>query len=110
MVFFTVSRVEGVSLQRGMDPSEPVRAQPVERLAGTREIRPDQRTFVLATGTFACPACDAPVSPAGPLAPSDAVACPYCAHGGFVRDFLSLDAPARPARVTVRVVRAVRVA
>ena len=97
-----------MSLQRGMDPSEPVRAQPVERLAGTREIRPDQRTFILATGTFACPACDAPVSPAGPMAPSEPVSCPYCEHGGLVRDFLSLDAPARPARVTVRVVRAAR--
>jgi hypothetical protein len=109
VVFFTVSRVGGVSLQRGMDPSEPVRGQPVERLAGRREIRPDQRTSVLAVGTFACPACDAPVSPAGPMAPREPVACPYCAHGGFVRDFLSLDAPARPARVVVRVVRALRI-
>ena len=30
-------------------------------------------------------------------------ACPFCEHGGAVRDFLSLADPARPARVAVRV-------
>jgi hypothetical protein len=61
--------------------------------------------WVLAVGTFACPQCDAPVSP-GPRAvsPSDRVACPFCAHAGAAREFLSLSSPARPARVTVRVV------
>lgn len=59
----------------------------------------------LAVGTLACPACDAPVVPAaGPHAPADALTCPYCAHVGVVRDFLSLVAPSRPARVDVRVV------
>ena len=91
---------------RSVDGSEPLRRpQPVERLAGAREIRPDQRSWVRATGTFACPACDAPVVPAGPVAPADPAACPFCAHTGAVRDFLSLDVPARPARVEVRVVR-----
>jgi hypothetical protein len=31
--------------------------------------------------------------------------CPFCRHDGAVRDFLSLAAPSRPARVEVRVVR-----
>jgi hypothetical protein len=67
------------------------------------EIRP-ARTTVLATGTLACPRCDAPVAPgARPLRPAEALACPYCDHGGPVRDFLSLGAPSRPARVVVRV-------
>jgi hypothetical protein len=59
----------------------------------------------MAVGTLACPACDAPVSPGDrPLGPADALACPYCRHTGRVRDFLSLGAPTRPARVVVRVV------
>jgi hypothetical protein len=37
------------------------------------------------------------------MAPADALDCPFCAHGGRVRDFLSLAAPTRPARVEVRV-------
>lgn len=94
-----------MALHRSIDGSEPLRPQPVERMAGMREIRPDERSWVMATGTFACPACDAPVAPAAPLSPPDPVACPYCGHGGAVRDFLSLDAPARPARVEVRVLR-----
>ena len=94
-----------VALHRGIDGSEPLRPQPVERMGGSREIRPDERSWVMATGTFACPACDAPVMPAGPMAPADPVACPYCDHAGRVRDFLSLEVPSRPARVQVRVVR-----
>lgn len=97
-----------MSLQRGIDGAEPVRGQPVERLAGSREIRPDERTLLMATGTFACPACDAPVMPAGPVAPPDPAACPFCGHAARVRDFLSLEAPSRPARVQVRVVRGAR--
>ena len=38
------------------------------------------------------------------------LACPVCRHGGRVRDFLSLAAPARPARVAVRVVPRLRAA
>jgi uncharacterized paraquat-inducible protein A len=67
------------------------------------ERRP-ARSTLLATGTLACPDCDAPVLPAAPLAPADALDCPYCGHAGFVRDFLSLEPPTRPARVEVRVV------
>jgi hypothetical protein len=57
----------------------------------------------IAGGTLACPRCDAPVALAGPVAPADALTCPYCARTGPVRDFLSLAAPSRPARVEVRV-------
>jgi hypothetical protein len=69
------------------------------------EIRPAP-SGRLATGTLACPACDAPVAPAaGPMSPADALGCPVCDHAGAVRDFLSLASPSRPARVDVRVVR-----
>src|SRR5215213_4605807 len=75
------------------------RFEAVERVGGPREIRPSTRTGLLATGTLACPACDAPVSPGGTIAPSEPFACPLCDHAGSVRDFLSLAAPSRPARV-----------
>jgi len=78
--------------------------EPVGRLSGVAEERLVARVSRLATGTVACPRCDAPVVPAGPVAPTDALACPYCGHAGAVRDFLSLARPSRPARVAVRVV------
>jgi hypothetical protein len=76
------------------------------------ERRPEQlieerrdRSGHLATGTLACPLCDAPVALARAYAgPSDPLGCPYCAHTGVVRDFLSLEPPSRPARVAVRVI------
>lgn len=95
-----------MALQPGIDGSEPLRPDPVERLAGPVEERRDARSSRLATGTLACPACDAPVAPqAGPVSPADPLGCPYCGHGARVRDFLSLASPTRPARVAVRVVR-----
>jgi hypothetical protein len=69
-------------------------------------VRKERRTADatrLGSGTLACPRCDAPVALAGPVAPADALVCPYCAHYGAVRDFLSLAPPSRPARVEVRV-------
>ena len=76
------------------------------------ERRPEQlieerrvRSGHLATGTLACPLCDAPVALATAFAgPSDPLGCPYCDHSGTVRDFLSLAPPSRPARVAVRVI------
>jgi hypothetical protein len=63
------------------------------------------RSGRLASGTLACPHCDAPVAPpSGPLSPADPLSCPYCRHAGAVRDFLSLASPSRPAHVEVRVV------
>ena len=72
-----------------------------EHLLEERRIRPGD----LATGTLACPLCDAPVALAGGFAgPADPLGCPYCDHAGAVRDFLSLGVPSRPARVAVRVI------
>jgi hypothetical protein len=90
-------------LHRGIDGSEPLRPERVVDLAGAREHRLAANR-VLAAGPLACPRCDAPVAPtAGPMSPADPLACPFCAHAGAVRDFLSLESPSRPARVTVRV-------
>jgi hypothetical protein len=93
-------RLELVSFQRGIDGSgDPLRAQP---LAGEHEIRLG-RSRQIATGTLACPECDAPVAPTGRLAPAQPLLCPYCLHHGPTRDFLSLEPPSRPARVVVTV-------
>jgi hypothetical protein len=91
-----------VALHRDIDGARADRAQPVERLAGHHERR--EAAWHVASGTFACPACDAPVlpDPAG-MAPRDPFSCGYCRHSGAVRDFLSLGQPTRPARVSVRV-------
>ena len=90
-----------MALQPGFDGADPVR-----RLDSTHEVeRRIGRSTRVASGTLACPACDAPVLPAaGGVSPAAAIACPVCGNGGFVRDFLSLAAPTRPARVAVRVV------
>jgi hypothetical protein len=94
-----------VSFQRDFDASEPTRPEPVTRLAGARADSLVARTGHLASGTLACPRCDAPVAlAAGPAAPADPLGCPYCAHTATVRDFLSLADPTRPARFAVRVV------
>lgn len=92
-----------MALHRGIDGSEPVRPEPITRLAGSEEERRAARSRVMATGTLACPACDAPVAPAAPVGPADTLGCPYCAHAAAVRDFLALGEPTRPARVVVRV-------
>jgi hypothetical protein len=94
-----------MSLFRAMGGPDPVRPDPVGRLSGTQEERRVRRTWRLATGTVACPSCDAPVLPAGVVTPADALGCPYCGHTAAVRDFLSLGSPSRPARVEVRVVQ-----
>jgi hypothetical protein len=70
---------------------------------GSFEERRETRSARMATGTLACPHCDAPVALAYPLTPSDWMGCPYCFHTGPVRDFLSLSAPVRPAVVSVTV-------
>ena len=74
-----------------------------EPVAGQVELRPDRhRSGVVAHGTLACPSCDAPVSPGGPVSITAPLSCPFCATSGPVRDFLSLAAPTRAARVVVR--------
>jgi hypothetical protein len=93
-----------VGLHRGIDGSEPVRAQPVTRLG---RVDADPRAAAVRTlgaGTLACPGCDAPVAITGAHRPHDGLSCPYCGRSGALRDFLSLAAPTRPARVEIRVV------
>ena len=68
------------------------------------ELRQAHRNGHVASASMACPECDAPVAPIGRMRLRDALGCPFCAHAGPVRDFLSLSAPQRPARVVVRVV------
>lgn len=73
------------------------------------ERRSAGRSRRLARGTLACPRCDAPVAPAaGPMALTAALDCPFCRHEAPARDFLSLAAPSRPARVEIRVVEPAR--
>jgi hypothetical protein len=87
-----------VSLFRRAD--DPRRPEPIAPLHEDRLRRSGQ----IAVGTLACPRCDAPVSPGdAPLSVHAPLACPFCGEAGPVRDFLSLAAPSRPARVAVRV-------
>lgn len=87
----------------GIDGSDPVRAQPIAARAGAHEDRHAARSCRLARGTLACPRCDAPVGLGGrAVSPADDLACPFCRHTAALRDFLSLAAPSRPARVEVR--------
>ena len=93
-----------VAFQRGIDGSDPV-----GRPSGTHEHRQVARSSRLGTGTLACPLCDAPVALVdGHASPADRLDCPFCRHTAAVRDFLSLTAPARPARVQVRVIERAR--
>lgn len=92
-----------------MDGADPVGPQPVGFLAETQEDRRVAATWRLGAGTLACPRCDAPVALAeAPVAPSDALACPFCDHSAPARDFLSLSEPSRPTHVEVRIVQRVR--
>jgi hypothetical protein len=76
----------------------------IERVAGRHELRRSPASRQMATGTLACPTCDAPVLPLGVMAPADPMSCGFCGHDGALRDFLSLGEPTRPTRVVVRVV------
>jgi hypothetical protein len=90
-----------MAFERDVEGADPLRGRAVAPL---REHRRDVRSGRLATGTLACPECDAPVALAGRLSPAAPLSCPYCGHGAPLREFLSLAPPARPARVEVRVV------
>ena len=93
-----------MAFHRELDGADPVRSQPVERLSGRHEHRQRGNAWLLATGTLACPACDAPVLPSpGGMSPSDRMSCGFCRAAGAVSDFLSLAEPTRPTRVAVRV-------
>jgi uncharacterized paraquat-inducible protein A len=90
-------------IERGFEGSDPVRPEPVGPIV--HEERRRARSSHVASGTLACPSCDAPVALARPMSPADALDCPFCEHGAALRDFLSLASPTRPAHVDVRVVR-----
>jgi hypothetical protein len=75
----------------------------IDRVAGHHELRRSLASRQMATGTLACPSCDAPVLPLGVMAPADPMSCGFCGHDGALRDFLSLGEPTRPTRVVVRV-------
>jgi hypothetical protein len=93
-----------VALHREIDGADPVRPQPVERLSGRHEHRQAESSWHLATGTLACPGCDAPVLPSlERMSPRDPISCGFCQTAGAVSDFLSLAEPTRPTRVVVRV-------
>jgi hypothetical protein len=89
-------------------PFYALREDPLPSDSGPREYRFRARSSRVATGTLACPRCDAPVAPARPLSPADRIACPFCTHAGAAREFLSLARPTRPARVVVRLYAAQR--
>jgi hypothetical protein len=94
----------GMAFQRGIDGPDPVRGEPIATTGAAEELRRARRNGHLATATMACPECDAPVMPNGRVQPAEWIACPFCGSAGPVREFLSLEDPARPARVVVRVV------
>jgi hypothetical protein len=74
----------------------------VKAVPGQVEQRRAIRAGVLCDATLACARCDAPISTGGrALAIAERLICPFCDHRGPVRDFLSLAAPTRPARVVV---------
>ncbi len=100
-----------MTLQRGIDGPDPARAQPVSVQPGAYEERDAARSWTLGSGTLACPRCDAPVALGGRRVPlTDDLHCPFCRHTAPLRDFLSLAAPTRPARVDVRMFQRPRAA
>ena len=88
-----------MAFQRGVDGSDPIRGERIGRLHEEHRLR----SRVMATGSLACPRCDAPVSPARALTPAEPLLCPFCLYDGAVRDFLSLAQPTRPAYVEIRI-------
>jgi hypothetical protein len=72
-----------------------------ELVPGTEEKRELSRTWEVAGGTFACPACDVPVAFGGAITLGATLACPYCDRSAPARDYLSLTDEPRPARVRV---------
>ncbi len=75
-----------------------------EEIAGLHEERRARRSAWLGVGSLACPQCDAPTPLwATTATPGTPLGCPYCAHAGSVRDFLSLREPHRAPRVNVYV-------
>ena len=86
---------------RNTDPRD---SRPAGTNIGHHEERRAARPWHLATGSLACPDCDAPVLLGDiPAGPADELMCPVCDHAAAVRDFLSLAQPPRAPRVNVLV-------
>jgi hypothetical protein len=91
-----------VSLHRPADGSGPL--DPASRGSTSHEERRDSRSTKLASGSLACPRCDAPpLPPLQTLLPADRIACGFCLHEAPVREFLTLGDPVRPTVVAVHV-------
>ncbi len=73
----------------------------MERIGGLEERRELPRSWRLASGTLACPACDLPVATGPRLAVGSAIACPWCEHAGLAREFFTVAVSPRPTRVDV---------
>jgi hypothetical protein len=84
--------------------TDPNDARPGTARLGHHEERRAARPWHLATGSLACPGCDAPVVLGAERAGvTDQLSCPFCAHASPLRDFLSLAQPPRAPRVHVLV-------
>jgi hypothetical protein len=93
-----------VAFESASGNTDPRQARPASAPIGHHEERRTTRPWHLATGSLACPDCDAPVIlGAQPARPTDLLQCPFCDRAGALRDFLSLAAPARVPRVHVLV-------
>jgi hypothetical protein len=88
-----------MAFHKGIDGADPIRGERIGRLHEEHRLR----SRVMASGTLACPRCDAPVLPGRALSPAEPLGCGFCGHDGAVRDFLSLAQPTRPAHVEIRI-------
>jgi len=98
-----------VAFHRQLEGSGAAGPEPVRRSVGHEQRRRTHDSAQLATGTLACPVCDAPVLPGpGAVSVRETLACGFCSHSAALREFLTLGQPTRPTRVTVRVRRLAR--
>ena len=88
-----------------LDPGElePNREERTELIPGAEEKRELSRTWEVSGGTFACPACDLPVTFAGATLARRGAGLPLLrAQRRPARDYLLADRPPRPAKVQGR--------
>jgi hypothetical protein len=65
------------------------------------ERRDVSSSWVVASGTLACPVCDLPVVPGVGASPSTLVGCSWCEHIAPGHEFLTIVDDPRPARVDI---------